>query len=569
MSTKYISEKDDNLIICFDYNPFLVAIIKRITGRKFDSDNKVWTVPKQNTKEVLDVLLPLGFSYDPQIQETYQEKTLLKKKIERILAGNFKQSEIDLFEKTQLPLLPFQKIGSGFLCVTGSSLLADSPGCGKSIQSLATTLIREAKKVLIICPATLKLSWKDELEKWIPDAKITVISGTKKERDELWKENSLYYLANYELLLKDLPEMQKIEWDFLIADEATRISNIKAKQSILIKKIKAKHILTLTGTPLNNKIEDVYNVIDLCNPGVLGNYWSFINKYCIKQNIQLKDKINKDGKFIRGRKVSLITGYKNLGELKTTLSDFMIRRKKEEVLLELPPKLYETVYVEFTKEEKEIYKNVQENIVSELKELTIDKQYLNEAMVKIVRLKQVCDSLELVSDIKQSSKILALKELLGDILHDNSKVIVFSQFSTLTDILMRELSEYNPLLISGKVGQEQRNENIRLFNEDDKHKVLCMTEAGSMGINLQRANYVVHFDLPWSISKKIQREDRCHRKGQLKNVTVYQLIVKDSVDEYIIKVLNKKEQLSDSILGDSERLNKVKISKADINKLLK
>jgi len=448
-------------------------------------------------------------------------------------------------------------------------LLADSPGCGKSIQSIATTIIRDAKKVLVVCPATLKLSWFDELEKWIPDTKVTVISGNKKEREEKWNEDSVYYLSNYEQLLRNLPEMQKIDWDYIIADEATRLSNIKSKQSIQIKKIKAKHRISLTGTPLNNKIEDVWNILDFCQQNSLGDYWSFTNKYCIKQKIHLKEKISKEGKIIKGRTVSLITGYKNLGELKNILSDYMIRRTKEEVLSELPPKLYETVYVEFSKEEKEIYKNVQENILSELKDLTIDTKYLNEAMVKLVRLKQVTNSLELVSDNTYSSKILALKELLGDIINDNAKAIIFSQFSTFTDILMRELAEYNPLLISGKVKQEQRNENIKLFNNDDRYKLLCMTEAGGFGLNLQRANYVIHADLPWSISKKIQREDRCHRKGQEKNVTIYQLIVKDTVDEYVLKVLMKKQKMSDEILGDSERINKVKISKTDIKKLLK
>jgi len=564
-----ITQDKNNLIISFDYNPALVAIIKGINGRKFDSEHNVWTFPKQSIKEVLDVLTPLGFVVDPSLKDGYKEQGLLKAKIERIKRGEFKDSEKELFENIGLPLMPFQKIGSGFLCVSGSSLLADSPGCGKSIQSIATTIIRDAKKVLVVCPATLKLSWFDELEKWIPDTKVTVISGNKKEREEKWNEDSVYYLSNYEQLLRNLPEMQKIDWDYIIADEATRLSNIKSKQSIQIKKIKAKHRISLTGTPLNNKIEDVWNILDFCQQNSLGDYWSFTNKYCIKQKIHLKEKISKEGKIIKGRTVSLITGYKNLGELKNILSDYMIRRTKEEVLSELPPKLYETVYVEFSKEEKEIYKNVQENILSELKDLTIDTKYLNEAMVKLVRLKQVTNSLELVSDNTYSSKILALKELLGDIINDNAKAIIFSQFSTFTDILMRELAEYNPLLISGKVKQEQRNENIKLFNNDDRYKLLCMTEAGGFGLNLQRANYVIHADLPWSISKKIQREDRCHRKGQEKNVTIYQLIVKDTVDEYVLKVLMKKQKMSDEILGDSERINKVKISKTDIKKLLK
>lgn len=569
----YITQDDKNLIISFDYNPILIGIVKQI-GCAWDKNHKWWSAPKSETDKIINTLTKLGFVVDTRILETKKENNIKRKKIDRILAGNFKECEKELFDKSRLPLFEFQKRSCGFMCVTKNSILGLEPGCGKSVTSLAFTVINNTKNNLIVCPASLKWQWQSEIYKWIPNAKVYVVDGIKKKRDEIYKkalkeENTFYLVINYELLIPDLDVLKNFIFCTIFADEATRINNQKAKQSKNIKELSAKYKFALTGTPLNNKIEDLWSVLDFCQPNVLGNYWQFINKYCVKQKINLKEKIGKNGDVIKARSVNLITGYKNLGELKSFMYEYMVRYEKQEVLDQLPPKLYEDVIITLTDKEKEIYKNVQENILSELKELTIDTKYINDALVKLVRLKQVCDSLELVSDLKISSKLEALKELLKDILQDNSKVIVFTQFAKMAEILNKELKEYSPLLITGETSLEDRKKRIDIFMEDSEHKIIVSSDALSFGVNLHRANYVVHYDMPWSLSKKIQREDRAHRHGQTKNVTIYQMIVKDSVDEYVVKVLQKKEKLSEEILGDSEKLNKIRISKAEINKLLK
>ena len=343
-------------------------------------------------------------------------------------------------------------------------------------------------------------------------------------------------------------------FDTIVVDEATRISNPKAQQSKLIKTIPAKHRIALTGTPLNNTVQDIWNILDFCQPNILGTYWQFTTKYCDKDRF------------------GGIISYKNLNSLKECIADNMLRRKKKEVLQELPDKLYETIYVEFDEEEKKKYKAVKEEIVSELKEYEINRvlndKYLSNALVKMIRLKQVTGSLELVSKHKFSSKVNALKELLEDIIHNGSKALVFTQFSVMADILIKELEKYKPLLISGRIKNDIRKENVDKFQNNEENQILISTEAGGSGLNLFRAQYIIHYDLPWSISKMEQREGRAHRIGQKSNLTVFRLIVHQSIDEYVLKVLHKKQKMSEELLGDKEKIRKIKISKKDIKKLL-
>jgi len=549
-----IYKEKENLVLEFDYNPYVIEIIKQFDNRKFIAKDKTWTVPIIHIKKVLETLTPMGFTSTKEVLYEYSRFLHREKTVERILASEFKESEKLLLEGVRLPLFPFQKIGVGFLCATKSSLLGDEPGLGKSIQALSVTRINNAEKVLIICPSTLKLNWCDEILKWFPDEKITVITGSKKQRDILWKDDSKYVIMNYELLLKDIDEIRKTKWKHIISDESIRIANPKAKQSKLIKTIEAEFKTALTGTPFNNAVQDIWNILDFCQPNLLGSYWQFINKYCIK------DRFNS------------ITGYKNLSDLKIHLSHYMLRRTKSEVLTELPEKLFETIYVEMKDEEKIIYNAIKNEIANELKDYQItkvlDDKFLKNVLVKMIRLKQAADSLKLISEHNHSSKTDALKELLKDIMHEGDKALIFTQFSTMADILMEELDEYQPVLISGKVNQDERKINRDKFQSEKNTRLLISTDAGGIGLNLQEAKYVIHFDLPWSTAKLEQREDRAHRIGQKNTVTVYKMITVNTIDEYVLKVLHKKQQMIENILEDKERIRKVKISKRDIKKML-
>ena len=547
-----VSKKENNLIISFQYDPYLVEIIRRIGNRQFDTKRKYWKVPISQIETVVSRFSQFKFHFDEDVKKEYLKRRKKIKRLERIREGIFTKEESQKILEIDLPLFLFQRNGSGFMCAAHSALNGDEPGLGKTIQAIAATKILKCKKILVLTFASLKGTWEEEIQKWIPDVTYEIIKGEKKCRDKKWAKNINYYIVNYELLLRDLDQIQKIEWDAIIADEATRISNPKAKSTKAIKKIKAKYRFSLTGTPLNNSIQDVWSILDFCEPGSFGTYYQFIEEYCEKD--------------LWGN----VKAYKNLDKLKIKLKPYLIRRLKKDVLDQLPPKLYEPIYIDLSSEERKFYDAVKNEIKKELFEMGMkNKKGLKNIMTKMLRLQQTTDSLQLVStDTSKSSKLETLKELLPIITAGKNKTIVFTKFREMAYILINELKEYNALLIAGGVKEEEREKNKKLFQNDPKHKILVMTDAGAFGLNLQIASSVVHYDLPWSITKTLQREDRAHRHGQKSNVTIYTLISKGTIDEYVQKILHQKQKTAERVLGDDDKLRKKRISNATLKKLL-
>src|SRR3990167_3023384 len=257
--------------------------------------------------------------------------------------------------KTSLPLFPYQLKGAEFLHRIGSGLLGDEMGLGKSVQALAVCELADAKKVLIFCPSSIKWQWKEEIEKFMPDSSVVVIEGVPRERLTLWRGDYCFYVVNYELLLRDFALMNAFEWDIIIADEAHKISNARAKQSRMIKKLRGKRKIAMTGSPLSNRANEIWNLIDFCQPGVFGNYWVFIQRYCLK---------NKWG---------AIFGHQNVEELRDKLQKHMIRRLKVDVLPELPEKIIVDIPFNLSEEENKLYQNIKREILFEIDQQDISK----------------------------------------------------------------------------------------------------------------------------------------------------------------------------------------------------
>lgn len=529
------------LILQFPYDKSIIKAIKTIPSRKFNFRHKFWTVNILQAEQALEILKPFSPSIDPAIQEEVKAVKRTETELKKIKSQN------DINIKFKTPLFPYQKVGVAFMLKAGHALLGDEPGLGKTIQSITVCEVKKAKKILVLCPSILKDNWAGEIKQWT-DKSSVVIAGTPTQRKAQWESPKNYYIANYELLLRDLELIQKIEWDYIIADEATRVSNPKAKSSKAIKKIKAHNRLALTGTPINNRPEDLWNVCDFIRPGELGSFWNFRERYCI---------LNFWGS---------VASYKNLNELRNKLQRVMIRRQKSEVLKDLPPKLSEDIFCVLSNSEQKYYNMLKDEMAAEIlgNQITIDNM-----LVKMIRLKQMTGSIELLGGEAGSSKMEALKELLKDIASNGNKTIVFTQFAKMSKIMARDLKKYNPLVISGDVKNNLRQNIIDNFNNKEEHKILIMTEAGAYGLNVQSANYVIHFDLSWSISKMIQREDRAHRVGQKKNVTVYTLMAKNTIDEYIRAVIWKKKQVSDFLIDNKDEMETSKLTKNDILNLLK
>lgn len=565
-----IVKRNNNAIeISFRYDPQVVSFVKTLEGRKYNPATKSWFIPFAGSSVSVEQLERKGFQIDPALKQELMADRQVAQEAEALAVMD------DAEFTSPLPLFPYQKVGAAFLYKIGSGLMGDEMGLGKTVQALALCEKIQAKKVLIFCPAALKWQWAAEIEKFLypagaPEGEIAVVEGNKKTRDLIlqdqivvrrtdwrgksngWRQRqgARFFIANYELLLRNFNAMNYREWDVIIADEATKISNATAKQSKAIKRLCGKRRIAMTGTPVSNRANEVWNIIDFVQPGVLGNYYGFLQRYCLK---------NQWGG---------IFGYTNLNELQQKIKRYMIRRMKADVLPELPEKIVSDVPFEMTDKEKQLYKKLKQEILFEIQHTDIAKinnpMTIQYTLVKMLRLRQLADSMELLGHNMQSSKMELLKELLAETMANNGgrKAIVFTQFAEMADILERELKEYKPLKISGKVNEEYL-EIVKKFNEVEDHKVLVMTSAGQFGLNIQRASVIFHFDQEWSLAKMQQREGRAHRIGQKDTVLVYNLLAKGSIDYYVKKVLHSKAELSNKILGDTL------ITMGDIQDMLK
>jgi SNF2 family DNA or RNA helicase len=533
----------DRIAIQFSFNPLTLKRVKGLRDRLYHPKEKVWSIPLAESEESVEKLRVWGFDVPAQLEQVMQYG--IKAREYKIELAQQKDAKFE----SPLPLFPYQRAGAAFLTYSGSALLGDDMGLGKTIQALAVVekSMSPTKWVLVICPSALKYQWQSEIKKFLPKFPTYVIDGDKEERSEqwghVWVDHQTSWptrgivIVNYELLIRDdFRRASEYVWDYIIADEATRISNPKAKQSKAIKKLKARHRIAMTGTPISNHANEIWNVIDFIEPGVLGSYWQFMERYCIKNQW------------------NGVAGYQNIEELSRRIQPYMIRRLKKDVDIQLPAKLVTDVPFKLSEEEHALYDKIRKELLFEIEQSDINKiedpTTIQMTLVKMTRLRQLTNSLELLGENVKSSKLEVLKEILTDVVVDNRKAIIFTGFSTMADILARELAEYDPLVISGKVKEEYRDV-VAQFNEQDKHKVLIMTSAGQFGLNIQRASIIIHYDQEWSLAKMMQRDGRAHRFGQKHNVLVYNLLAKGSMDMYVRKVLHKKAQLSDKLLQDT------------------
>jgi SNF2 family DNA or RNA helicase len=367
-------------------------------------------------------------------------------------------------------------------------------------------------------------------------------------------------IANYELLIHDFDILSEHEHDVIICDEATRISNPEAQTTVNLKKLHSRKREALTGTPISNKPDDIWSIIDWLVPRYLGSYYQFRNKYC---------EMSED--WARGQSFNKISGYKNLDKLSAKVDRFMLRRTKEEVFDDFPPKTIENVMFNLSQTENDLYVSIKEQLYKEIGDLSsLDSRTLSIIPVKMLRLKQCTGHTKLVGATEpESSKLATLKDIIRPILASGEKVIVFTQFAEMLHILAEELRGYLPFTIYGDVDTADRMKRVKDFNDYAGGQIIIMTEAGAYGLNMQSASYVIHYDAPWSIAKLQQREDRAHRIGNNKPVTVYNMIARGTIDEYILKVLARKNKVAANILQDAERLGDHGLSTEDIKDILR
>ena len=473
---------------------------------------------------------------------------------QEMLNGLVKKQDI-AFSAVKAELFPYQKEGVQFVLFRKAAIIADEMGLGKTLQAITAAILKKEifgfKKTLIVCPATLKSQWKKEIEKFTSE-KAHIISGTPEERKKQYLTNhSFFHIVNYEMVLRDSQAINKAGIDFLILDEAQKIKNYETKTSAAIKRLNPLHTLIITGTPIENRLIDIYSIMSVIDPYFFGPLWEFSYQYCLFDP-ERPDKIN---------------GYYNLQKLNKKLSEILIRREKRNVINQLPNVQQINIPVELSPLQSEFhasYASGMARIISKKFLTPFDLQRLQQFLTSM---RMVCDSTYLVDDqTNESPKLEILKDILFeklDIQNTNRKIIIFSEWVKVHKLIGQLLRENKIgfVELTGKVPVTLRGEVIKKFENQPECKIFLSTEAGGAGLNLQVADILINFELPWNPAKKNQRIGRIDRLGQKsEKLTIYNFVTRNSIEQQIAAGLLVKQNLFEGVLDAESRTNYVDFS---------
>ena len=420
---------------------------------------------------------------------------------------------------------PYQFQGIAFLYPRHAAILADEMGLGKTMQAITAIrmLIRsgEARQVLLICPKPLVTNWQREFAQWAPELPLMVVEGDQAKRAWQWQLADVpLRVANFELVCRDRQFFEardeagrpRLHFDLVVLDESQRIKNRASTTSEVVRSISRCRSWALTGTPVENSSEDLVGIFEFLAPGFLSSD-------------------------MKPRRMS------------RTIADYVLRRCKDQVLTDLPPKLFRDADLELTAEQRETYQRAEEDGVMRLSQLgaEITIQHVFEL---VLRLKQICNFDPVTG---ASAKLERLQADLEEVATSGRKAIVFSQWVGTIERLARHLHRLGPLQYHGQIASSRRDGVIKRFKEDPRSHVLLMSYgAGGVGLNLQFANYVFLFDRWWNPAVEDQAINRAHRIGVSGPVTVTRFLMLGSIEERIDRVLQEKRDLFDTNFSDTE-----------------
>ena len=480
----------------------------------------------------------------------------------KIVGSQFKEGIDSPVFRTALKteLYPYQREGALFAVKAGRCLIGDDMGLGKTIQALTAAELMarlfNIQKVLIISPTSLKYQWRSEIEKF-SGRTVDVIEGVNQERRQLYRNISFYKLLNYELVFRDLDMIREWSPDLIILDEAQRIKNWKTRTAQSVKQLESTFAIVLTGTPIENRIEDLHSIMEFIDRRHLGPLYRFVHNHRITDS---------GGKVI---------GYQNLQSVRDSLRNVMIRRKKDEVLKQLPGRIDKNFFVLMTPEQQVIH---DENcdIVAKIVAKWRRYRFLSEAdqrrlQIALNYMRMAADNTYLVDKRTiHGPKIEELEILLREIvLEGGEKVVVFSQWLRMTE-LVEHILERNGIgyvHLNGSIPSRRRKNLMSEFKEDPKCMVFLSTDAGGVGLNLQSGAVVINMDIPWNPAVLEQRIGRVHRLGQRKAVRVINFVTASSIEERILDLLKFKKSLFAGAL-DSDGENVVMIGESQLKRFM-
>lgn len=459
----------------------------------------------------------------------------------------------------KLPLYPYQIEGALHLASKGRAILADEMGLGKTVQAIAAALLlRElegAKKALVIVPASLKAEWEEELARFA-GMRAAILRGGRKERLAAYEGmEGGFLVANYEQILRDWRDVNAIlKPDLVILDEAQRIKNWQSKTARNLKRLESRFAFVLTGTPLENRIDELYSIAEFVDPSLFGSLFRFNREYY---------RTDADGR---------VTGMKNLAGLHEKAGQVLLRRRKAGIEEGLPERSDRTYFVGLTEEQSNRYAE-QEDHVARLCALAKRRPLAPKEMERLQRMlammRMLCDTCYILDPkVKESPKADEAMRVLGDIFAEDPsrKVLVFSEWTRMLDLMQERLDAagWGWALHTGSVPQDKRRRELRRFKTDPACRILLTSEAGGVGLNLQAASVVMNLDLPWNPAKLEQRIARAWRKHQTRDVQVLNLVAENTIEHRMIDKLKFKQGLADAVLDASG--NAADFEKADAGK---
>ncbi len=457
------------------------------------------------------------------------------------------------------PLYGYQQQGAMHLAFGRRTLLADDMGLGKTVQAIAASSLlnqlRNIQRVLVVCPASLKHQWVREIQRFTSFS-AKAIEGNLTTRRNMYQDPAFFNIINYELVLRDEEELRHLKPDLIILDEAQRIKNWRAKTADAVKRLRSPYAFVLTGTPLENRLDELYSVFQFIDPDILGPLWRFNQRY-----FQVERRPTGSYK---------VLGYKNLDELRGQISPYVLRRVRDEVLHDLPDRIDNNFFVPMTDPQWKAYdefKTTVAKLIATARRRPLTPKEHKILLGALVKMRLICNALALHDpDLspkqreKTSPKLQELAEILDDEVASNGhKAILFSQWANMlhltTPILERQGLGY--VTLSGDVPTAKRGPLIERFFNDDNCKVFLSTDAGGVGLNLQAASLVVNLDLPWNPAVLDQRIARAHRHGQPHTVNVINLIAKGTIEERMLDTLAAKRDVFAGVFGNEESASEI------------
>ena len=468
--------------------------------------------------------------------EEYIQQRLFQHHIEDRVTEIRKNPESHPLRKELLKgeLLPYQLDGIAFSVGAGRAVLADDMGLGKTIQGIgvAELLAREAdiSKVLIICPASLKSQWRSEIHRF-SDRSCQLVLGSAKERAVQYGDDGFFTICNYEQVLRDILPIERVRWDLIVLDEGQRIKNWEAKTSQMVKSLRSPFALVLSGTPLENRLDDLFSVVEFIDDRRLGPAFRFYNRHRV---------VDEKGK---------VLGYRNLEQLRANLSPVLLRRTRGSVMQDLPPRTTEIIRIAPTAEQLDIHQGHMQTVSTIIHKSYISEMDLLRLQKALLMCRMSANSTFLVD--KQppgySSKLEELKDLITQLFaEEGRKAVLFSEWTTMLNLIEQILNGQGiPFVrLDGSVPQKKRLQLVHQFQRDDDCRLFITTNAGSTGLNLQAANTVINVDLPWNPAVLEQRISRAHRMGQENPVQVFVLVTEDTIEERLLTTLSAKHELA-------------------------